>query len=83
MFFLTVNILKTKKQLKNLLNLWLASAILLSIYGIIDHWLGISGPTGLYDRGWFDHQSNHLGGYLMLSLALALGLYSAAEEKMQ
>lgn len=79
MFFLTVNILKTKKQIIRCINIWIIAAILISLYGISDHVLGISGPTGLYDYGWFDLQSNHMGGYLMVSLILAIGLLSTAQ----
>lgn len=81
-FFLTVNILKTKKQLMNYLNIWLIAAILISMYGIFDHLLNISGPTGLYDLGYFLGQSNHMGGYLMISLLLAIGLLGVAKTKL-
>lgn len=51
------------------LRIWMIAAILISVYGIFDLALNISGPAGLYDGGWFYHQSNHMGGYLMVSLA--------------
>jgi hypothetical protein len=82
-FFLTVNILKTKKQMIDYLKLWMVAAILISIYGIFDHISNISGQTGLYDKGWFYHQSNHMGGYLMMSLILALGLFTTQREKLK
>lgn len=80
-FFLTVNLLKTKKQLVNYLTVWLIAAILISVYGIFDAVCRISGPTGLYDGGWFLHQSNHMGGYLMISLVLALGLMDSTKVR--
>ncbi|MDP2924100.1 MAG: O-antigen ligase family protein [Candidatus Omnitrophota bacterium] len=82
-FCLTVNILKTKKQLINYFNVWLVAAVLIALYGILDCLFNVSGPTGLYDRGWFSFQSNHLGGYLMISLILAIGLFSTAANKTQ
>ena len=82
-FFLTVNILKTKKQLMNYLNVWMIATIVISLYGIFDRALNISGPTGLYDKGWFLWQSNHMGGYLMISLIVAIGLYLRKGQRAQ
>jgi len=55
--------------------------VAVALYGIADHVLGISGPTGLYDRGWFFHQSNHMGGFLMISLVVVLGLFHFSRRR--
>jgi hypothetical protein len=80
-FFLAVNILKTKKQIIDYLHVWTIAAVAVALYGIADHILGISGPTGLYDRGWFSHQSNHMGGFLMVSLTVVLGLFHFSRRR--
>ena len=74
-FFIVLSITKDIAQIRKWLQLWLAAVILVSIYGVIDYFLGISGGiTGLYDKGWFYRQSNHMGGYLMIGLILSLSL---------
>ena len=75
-FFLVVNNIRDKGQVRRLVNMWLIAALVVCLYGLADHVFHISGVARLYEGGgWYEGQSNHMGGYLVLTMAILLGAF--------
>ncbi len=79
-FFLAVNNIHTRRQIQNSLRLWMIAFFIIVLYGIGESVL-TSCRGRLYDTGWlYDGQSNHVGGYLMVSTTIAIALFFAAKN---
>ena len=79
-FFLIASNIHTRRQIKNIITLWMAAYFLVIVYGIAEHL--VTHAERLYDGAWwlYDSQSNHMGGYLMISTIIALALSMAANN---
>ncbi len=79
-FFLVANNIDTKEDVKRMLKLWMWAYFIVVMYGIGEQIL--FAPGRLYDTGpLYVAQSNHMGGYLMISTSIALALFIAAGNK--
>lgn len=73
-FFLVVNLVQTKEQVKKLIPLWLVAALAVSFYGIAEHIVTLGQNIRLYTLGYYEGQGNHMGGFLMMIMLIILGL---------
>lgn len=73
-FFLAANNIHSEQEIRRSLKLWMAAFFLVIIYGIAEHIL--FSPSRLYEK-WFlySSQSNHMGGYLMISTTISIALF--------
>ncbi len=77
-FFLVANNIQTRKQIRTSINYWMIAYFFVIIYGIVEHNLF---PTDrLYEHGLYDSQSNHMGGYLMITTTMAIGLFFSTRQ---
>jgi len=78
-FFLAANNILTRKQVRFSLILWMAAYLIVIIYGMAEHL--IWSPIRVYENGYYLGQSNHMGGYLMISTTIAIALLFAAKTR--
>ncbi|NLY17921.1 MAG: O-antigen polymerase [Clostridiaceae bacterium] len=89
-FFVVVQLLKTPKGVKRLLNVLLISGLLVSLYGIYQYILAVQIPSSWTDIAEGEVRTrvfsiftrpNMLAGYLSLLIPVAVGMYFAEKER--
>lgn len=87
-FYLFLNFMNTKRDAKIYFFFLFITAILISIYGIIEHFCRyphhpFSYPFyyRIYERGYFYHDANHFAAYLMFMASIIFGLILFSDKK--
>lgn len=85
-FYLLFNFLNQEKEVMLYLRTIFITALLIGIYGIIEHFYPyphypFSYPFfyRIYERGYFYHEANHFAAYLMFIVSLIFGLFVYAQ----
>ena len=83
-YFVVINVIREKKQWLAMIKLFMASALVVALYGIIQNFFGVSSTESWIDEGMFDsigkrvysffNNPNVLGEFLVLTIPVSFAL---------